>query len=361
MRSQVSIGVVGAEAAGRTFAREFDALQSAELTWICGDGRGAPPQLPWSQPSARSTARFDDLMEDEGLDAVVIATAPAPREHLVRRALEAGKHVLVEPPLAFGGETAEQLVELAISGNRRLMTSSVLCFHPAVRRMKELIATGRLGELYYLYGSWLDLSSHTGEESVMWSDGAEIAAAVLWMLGDEPVDLVARGGPCTAREAADVAFCHLRFATGLEVELRLSRIEPRPVHFLAAVGSRGMAVFDALSRERPLTVHETAEDSDGAPCAGDVISPRLPAADPVRGQCENFVSAVSSAGLAAQVGDVFGDGRGGAAAVAVLEALQRSLERGGTREAVDGGAAIGGAQTGAPKPPVLVRLPLRSN
>jgi predicted dehydrogenase len=352
VRSQVSIGVVGGDAAGRTLARTFEGLQSAELTWICGDGRGAPPPLAWSPQSARSTARFDDLLEDEGLDAVVIATAPAPREHLVRRALDAGKHVLVEPPLAFGGETAEQLVGLAQSGNRRLMTSSVLCFHPALRRLKELIATGRLGELYYLHASWLDLSPRPGDESVVWSGGAEIAATVLWILGDEPVDVVARGGPCTSRDAADAAFCHLRFATGLEVELRLSRIEPRPARVVAAVGSRGMAVFDELERERPLTVHETAEDADGAVCRGDVVSPRLPGADPVRGQCEHFVSAVSSAGPAVQPGDVFGDGRGGAGAVAVLEALQRSLERGGSREAI--------GATAAADPPVVVRLPLRS-
>jgi predicted dehydrogenase len=357
MRTQVSIGVFGADAAGRTLARAFDQLQSAELTWICGDGRGAPPPLPWSPPSARATARFDDLLEDEGLDAVAIATAPAAREHLVRRALDAGKHVLVEPPLAFGGETAEELVRLAQSGNRRLMTSSVLCFHPALRRLKELVVTGRLGELYYLYGSWLGLSRGPGDESVVWTAGADVAAAVLWMLGDEPVDLVARGGPCTSRDAADVAFCHLRFATGLEVELRLSRIEPRPVHFLAAVGSRGMAVFDELAPQQPLTVHETAEDSSGAVCRGDVVSPRLPPADPVRAQCEHFVSAISSAGPAAPPADVFGDGRGGAGAAAVLEALQRSLERGGTREAI-GGEAIG--ESAAPDPPRVIRLPLRS-
>ena len=353
MRPQVSIGVVGADGAGRTLTRAFDALQSAELTWICGDGRGAPQPLPWSSQSARSTARFDDLLEDEGLDAVVIATAPAPREHLVRRALEAGKHVLVEPPLAAGGETAEDLVGLAQSGNRRLMTTCVLCFRPAVRRMKEMIANGRLGELYYLYGSWLDLSPRPGEESVVWTGGAEIVAAVLWMLGDEPVDLVARGGPCTARDAADVAFCHLRFASGLEVELRLSRIEPRPVRFLSAVGSRGMAVYDELAREQPLAIHETAEDSDGAVCRGDVVSPRLPVADPVRAQCESFVSAVSCAGpAAASDSPMFGDGRGGAGAVAVLEALQRSLERGGSREAIGEPVAAETAR--------VVRLPLRS-
>jgi predicted dehydrogenase len=348
MRPQVSIGVVGADAVGRTLARAFEALQSAELTWVCGDGRGTPQPVSWSSATARSTARFDDLLEDEGLDAVVVATALASREHLVRRALEAGKHVLVEPPLAFNAETAEQLVRLAQGGERRLITSSVLCFRPALRRMKEIIANGHLGELYYLYGSWLGLSPRPAEESVVWSAGAEIVAAVLWLLGDEPVDLVARGGPCTSRDAADVAFCHLRFASGLEVELRLSRIEPRPVRFVSSVGSRGMAVFDELAPEQPLTIHETAEHSDGAVARGDVLAPRLPEFDPVRGQCESFISAVSSAGPATA-----GDRRSGAGAVAVLEALQRSLERGGTREVIGEPVA---PESGQVK---VVRLPLR--
>jgi len=340
MRTPVSLAVAGLGERGTSLLRALDDIGSAEVRWLCDQSPAAGLRGSRRAPYARVTTRFDDLLEDETLDAVVIATPAPARADLVRRALDAGKHVLVPPPLSLDAGEADDLLHRAESGNRRLVACNQLHFHPAAARLRELVADGHLGEVLYLYGSRRALGS--GDESVLWGAGAEAVAAVLWLVGDEPVEAFARGGPCRG-EGADVAFCGLRFATGIEAELRLSRVEPEPAQRLTVVGARATATLDVLDVAHPLTIHETAEDADGAPCRGDVVAPRLPAGDPVRALCEHFLAAVAAPGVAS--------GRGGAAVVGVLEALQQSLERGGTREAI-----------GAPGEPIagVIRLPIRS-
>jgi predicted dehydrogenase len=331
MRTPVSLGVVGLGERGATLVQAFDQLAAAELRWLYDQSPDATMRA-WRRVSyARVAGGFEDMLSDETLDAVAIATPPPARAGLARRALEAGKHVLVEPPLALEADEADDLVAMAESGNRRLVATHATQFHPAACRLRELLAGGDLGQVHYLYGSGRRLPP-AADGSVIWSAGAEAVSTLLWALGDEPVEAFARGGPCSGAEGADVAFCHLRFATGIEAELRLSTVEPQAARRLTAVGSRATACFDALDPARPLTVHEVD---------GDVVSPRLPAADPERDRCEAFLAAVFAPGTA----------RTGAAVVAALEALQRSLERGGTREAI-----------GTPGAPIagVIRLPIRS-
>jgi predicted dehydrogenase len=340
MRTPVSVAVVGVGGRSPALARTFETVRPCELRWVCDEA--------WTSGHGRfrRAARLENVLDDETLDAVAIVAPPAARGELVRRALDAGKHVLVEPPFTLEGRDADELVRKAADGNLRLVSSSTLRFHPAASRFKELIATGRLGELYYLSASRLDLASRADDdESVLWTEGAHALSLLLWLVGDEPLDVAAHGGPCGDREAADIAFCHLRFATGIEAELRLSRLEPQPTLRVTAVGSKGMSVLDELGGRLPLTIHKIARDGDGTTRSGDVVAPRLPEAAPLRDLCEHFLATVSAPGLASDTG------RSGAAVVAVLEALQRSLEQGGTRVA-----------TGAQDAPAagVIRLPLRS-
>ena len=341
----VGFGVIGLSARGRALVHGFAGVRDAEVRWLFDESPAPALRLAPTVPRAGCASRIEDILGDRTLDAVVICTPPATRGELTRRAIEAGKHVLVEPPLAPERQDADDLVALAADRGLELMTAGPLCFHPAVQRLKALIAERRLGELYYLYASRLDLTPARQDESVRWTAGAEALSLLLWTVDDEPVDVVARGGPCASAEAADVAFCHLRFASGLEAELRISSLEPRRTLQLTAVGSTGMAVFDELEGEHPLTIHHTIAHPDGCSSAGDTYAPRLPAAEPAQALCEAFLAAVASPGARANVGD-------GSLLVAILEALQRSLERGGSREIV--------GTTWRESAPGVIRLPLRS-
>jgi UDP-2-acetamido-3-amino-2,3-dideoxy-glucuronate N-acetyltransferase len=343
MSALTGVGVVGLGTRGPALVGAFERVAAAEVRWIYDESPGRVRRIAPSVPHARCAARVEELLRDETLDAIAIATPAATRGELARRALEAGKHVLVEAPVTLESADADDLVQLAGRVNRRLVVAGPLCFHPGAVRLKELIASRRLGDMYYLYGSRLDLRQSNDDESVLWGPGAEALSLLLWLVPEEARDVVARGGPCASAEAADVAFCHVRFMSGLEAELRISTLEPRRTLQLTAVGSRGMAVFDELDAERALTVHETDWDEDGTASPGDSLMPRLPAPDPVLALCEHFVETLASPGRH--------DGDAAAALVAVLDALQRSLERGGSRERV---AALPAPAAG------VIRLPVRS-
>jgi GFO/IDH/MocA oxidoreductase family protein len=155
---------------------------------------------------------------------------------------------------------------------------------------------------------------------VLWGAGATAVAAVLWLAGDEPIEVTAHGGSYRGDGAPDVALCHLRFATGIEAQLMLSALEPQETRTLTAVGSAGTATFDELDLQRPLSVCERS--------SGDVVALRLAAADPVGARCEEFLSRVGAPSYSSA------GGREGAAVVAVVEAVQRSLEHGGLTQPV---------------------------
>jgi predicted dehydrogenase len=336
MRTAVAVGVVGLGASGLELARVFADLPGAELRWISDTSSEALLRARPQAGTARPSSSYDELLADDALDAIVVATPQGARYEVARRALEAGKHVLVLPPLALTGVDADDLVERAERRGLRLMAGHVLLFHPGVRRLKDLLDRGEAGDVYYLSGRRVGPQPAAHGVNVLWELGPHDVATVLHLLGDQPVDVRAVGDAYVQPGAADVVAASLSFATGIRVHLLLSRLEAFRTRQLIVVGSRRTIVLDEDDAQRTLCVH------DGDP-EGEVVSPRLPPEEPLRAECEHFLAAVrSSARLP------FGP-REGAAVVNVLEALQRSLERGGKRQPVGSGELL----------PGVVRLPSR--
>jgi predicted dehydrogenase len=348
MRTPVTIGVVGLGSRGERLVHALDRLPAADLRWVFDLRQRPAVRVERRLAGTQVAGSFDELLADEGLDAIAIATPVGTRFALALRALEAGKHVLVESPPALMAAEFDVLTARARSSNLRLMAGHELPFHPAVRHLRELLAAGDLGEVYYLYadrGGCVEDS----EDGVLWDSGVEAVAAMLWLVGDEPIEASARGGAFEAAGSPDVVFAHLRFATGIEAAVRLSRLEPRATRRLTVVASRGMAIVDELHRERNLTVYGRGRESAGP--YGDLVSPWLPPVDTVLARCEHFVTTVRSP-------DRVDDSSGDHAVVAALRALQRSLDNGGGGETL-GDAPVVASHTTAGTASV-VRLPVRS-
>jgi predicted dehydrogenase len=336
MRTPVNIGVVGLGETGGSFTQVFDGLPNCDLRWLCDIDQGALLATR-RYPHSSLTASLDDLLGDESLDAVVLATPPDTHGALVERALRADKDVLVANPLARTADDALRLTELAHARSRCLLAAETLLFHPALRKLKEIMETGRLGETFYLYGNRQGLSRARHEASVLWSLGVQEVAALLYLLDDTPVDVSCRGESYIRPGVEDVAFCFLRFATGVTAHLHLSSLDPQTLGRLTLVGSRQMVVFDALAPERSLTIHDRAVALPRAPGHGQlvriegdgsVVSPAIAPDDPLQALCETFLAAVRR-GRPLEV-----EGSLAVRVVAVLEALQRSLERLGSQETV---------------------------
>ena len=320
-----NVGVVGLGYWGPNLARNFDRLPDAKLAWLCDASEEALERWARAFPSARITSRLDELLDDDSLDAIVIATPVPTHAELAGRALAARKHCFVEKPLARSEKEAEEVVETARAAERVLMVGHLLEYHPGVERLTELVRSGELGELRYIYSNRLNLGKHRQDENALWSLGAHDLSVVLMLAGEEPYEWTAMGESYVKAGVEDVVFALMRFHSGLIAHMHLSWLDPHKERRFTVVGSKRMATFDDMELERKLTVYDKGFDEDYSSYgeyiarSGDVFSPRVPNEEPLRLECRHFL-------------DCIRDGtepRSGAESalrvVRVLEGLQRSL------------------------------------
>jgi len=252
--------------------------------------------------------------------------------------LEAGKHCLVEKPMAQSVAEAERVLAAARASDRTLMVGHLLEYHPAVRKLKELAESGELGEIFYIYGNRLNLGKLRADENALWSLGAHDVSVVLHLADEEPCEAVAHGASYVREGIEDVVFCFLRFPSGLTAHLHLSWLDPHKERRFTVVGSRRMATFDDMALEGKLTIYDKGFDEDARGYgeyitrSGDIFSPRIPNIEPLRVECEHFVECIRTGAQPRS------DGARGLRVVRVLEQLQRSLEASGAARQV----AVGG-------------------
>lgn len=336
MSGPVRIGVVGLGYWGPNLARNFAALPGSELAWCCDGDPAARDRFAAAFRGTQFTADLDDLLADERLDAVALATPVPTHAALAERVLAAGKHCFVEKPLAQTVADAERTVAAAAAAGRILMVGHLLEYHPGLRKLKELADAGELGDIHYIYGNRLNLGKLRAEENALWSLGAHDVSVLLALAGEEPFEVQARGESYMRPGVEDVVFCFLRFPSGLAAHLHLSWLDPHKERRFTVVGSRRMATFDDMALEGKLTVYDKGFDEDASSYgeyitrSGDIWSPQIPNAEPLRLECEHFVACVRD-GTAPR-----SDGQSGLRVVRVLEALQASLDASARRPGADG-------------------------
>jgi len=318
MSAPTRIGVVGLNYWGPNLVRNFDGL--AELAWLCDldDAHLAP--LAERYPHARATTALADMLADESLDAVVIAT-PVPTHYaLAKQALEAGKHVFVEKPPAMRAVEMDELVQLAADGDRVLMPGHLLLYHPAVLKLKELVASGELGDVLCVYGNRVNLGIVRSNENALWSLGVHDLSVILYLLDEDPDLATAQGSWSIYEGVEDVVFCFLRFPSGKIAHMHLSWLDPHKMRKMTVVGREKMAVFDDMEPERKVTVYAKRADSSGAITSGDIHIPKVATTEPLRLECEYFLELVGGKHDRAKVA------RDGARVVRALEMLTNSLD-----------------------------------
>jgi predicted dehydrogenase len=320
----VRIGVVGLGYWGPNLARNFSRL--ADVAWLCD---AAPERLErhaTAYPGARTTASLDDLLDDAELDAVALATPVPTHAALAERVLRAGKHCFVEKPLAQSVEEAERVLTAARESGRVLMVGHLLEYHPGVEMLKQLIDSGELGDVRYLYSNRLNLGVLRPDENALWSLGAHDVSVLLRLAGEEPYECRAVGESYMQEGIEDVVFCFLRFPSGLAAHMHLSWLDPHKERRFTVVGSRKMATFDDMELERKLTVYDKGFDESFSSYgeyiarSGDISSPRVPNEEPLAIECRHFVERVQDGG------EPRSGGEAGLRVVRVLESLQRSLQ-----------------------------------
>jgi predicted dehydrogenase len=326
------VGVVGVGYWGSKHARVLHTLDGVASVALIDSREDRLRPLLRMFPSGSAFTSLEAALPH--VDAVVVATPPTTHVPLALRAIAAGKHVLVEKPLATTAAGARELIDAAAEHDVLLMAGHTFEYNSAVRRLRELVQSGDLGEIYYIDSARLNLGLYQSDVNVMWDLAPHDVSIVNLLMGRQPTSARAWGRRHANHRFEDVVYLQMDYDdVGVSANIHVSWLDPCKVRRVTVVGSRKMAVYNDLAAEERIRVHDKSvsclfgeADLTQPPTSyryGDITAPFLPAEEPLAVQDGHFVECITTGSPCRT------DGRSGLAVIEVLEAAQASLDSGG--------------------------------
>jgi len=334
---KTTVGVIGCGYWGPNLLRNFAENETAELRWMCDLDAKRLNAMGRRYPATQITTDYKSLMADPGLDAVAVATPVWTHFTFAKDALEAGKHVLVEKPLTASVAEAEQLIELAERSSLTLMVDHTFVYNGAVRKIKEIVQSGELGDLLYFDATRINLGLFQDDINVVW-DLAPHDFSIMDFVVDGQPELLSAVGSCHIKQGIEnIAYVLLKFPNELIAHFHFNWLSPVKIRHTLIAGSRKMVVYDDIEPTEKVRVYDrgvtTRSESDADKEAayqtlvsyrtGDVWVPKLDSTEALQYVCKEFLSAI------VQSRRPLTDGQAGLRVVRLLEAAQRSIGAGG--------------------------------
>ncbi len=331
----VRLAQVGVGYWGHNLLRNFAGLPDVAVVAACDQDSDVLARLARQYPGLATTRRYEDLLEDADVEGIVVATETPQHFAMTEAALQAGKHVFVEKPMAQTTAQAERLVALAQTQDRRLMVGHLLLYHPAFRYVEELIRKGVLGEVHYLYSVRVNLGIIRQRENALESLAPHDLSVALAFLDQKPVAVSAQGQAYLQPHVEDVAFATVFFESGALAHLHTSWLDPHKIRKVTVVGSDKMVVIDDAEPTEKVRLYDKgvavrpgeARYANYAEAmairTGDIYIPKIDMQEPLRLECQHFAACIRT-GQRPRT-----DGRNGLAVVRLLEAAQQSLAQNG--------------------------------
>jgi predicted dehydrogenase len=325
----MNVGLIGYGYWGPNLARVLNQTQKCDFVAICDSNPANLQRALRQYPALRGYSRLEDFWEK--VDAVVIATPISTHYKLAKQALEAGKHVMVEKPLAHNVISAKELVDIACHRNLTLMVGHTFIYSPPVIKVKELIQSGSLGDLYYISLSRVNLGLYQKDVDVVWDLAVHDISILLYWLEETPVWGDSFGRSCVQTDKNDVAFIWLRFPSGVVASIEISWLSPQKMRRTAVVGSKRMVVYDDTESSEKVKVYDRGvtlkpPESFGefqlTYRMGDMVAPYLGSGEPLLAEVEHFVECAQT-GKRAHT-----DGEFGLKVVEVLERVSQHADNG---------------------------------
>ncbi|WP_246324350.1 Gfo/Idh/MocA family protein [Petropleomorpha daqingensis] len=329
--SGLRVGVIGTGYWGSKHVRVVNGLERVASVAIIDTREDRLRPLLRSYPSARAFTSLEAALPH--LDALIVATPPSTHVPLALEAIRAGKHVLVEKPLATTTAGAWQLIDEAADAGVVLMAGHTFEYNSAVWRLREIVESGELGDLFYIDSGRLNLGLYQSDVNVVWDLAPHDVSIINLLMGRRPTSVQAWGSRHAHRRFEDVAYLRLAYADlGVSANIHVSWLDPCKVRRVTVVGSKKMAVYNDLAMEEKIRIHDKGvsfpvdkEDLTQPPTSyryGDITAPYVPAGEPLAVQDDHFVESVVTGA------PCLTDGLSGLAVVEVLEAAQLSLGSG---------------------------------
>ena len=331
----VKVAVVGYGYWGPKLVRNFAEMPEADLGYVVDLDETRLARVRRQYPAVRTSADYGEVLRSD-VAAVVVATPIRTHFRMAKAALEAGKHVLVEKPLTADSAEAEELVDLAERRGLVLMAGHTFVYNAAVRALREIVASGEIGDVYYVDTARLNLGLFRTDINVLWDLAPHDVSILRYVLQREPVSVSARGSANVTRSVQDVAYVEMRFSDDVIAHLHLSWLDPCKVRRVTIVGSKKMLVYNDVSETEKIRIYDKGVDRPFetdrfadfhmAYRHGSQTIPHVEVPEPLRVQCEHFVHC-------SRTGDrPLTDGRDALQVVRILEQADRSLQNGGARE-----------------------------
>jgi len=319
-----NIAVIGCGYWGKNLVRNFAELGA--LGTICDANPKIVEQFASRYPGVNTESEYQQVLQNKEIKGIVIAAPAVLHYSMAKEALLAGKDIFVEKPLALRVDEGKELVELAQGEGKILMVGHLLEYHPAVVKLKELVDTGELGKINYIYSNRLNLGKFRTEENILWSFAPHDISIILLLLGEMPLEISAHGGYYLHQDIADVTLTALAFKDGVRAHIFVSWLHPYKEQKLIVVGDKKMALFDDTVPEDKLVLYSHQIEWVGrkpVPYPQQAEAVKVTLQEPLNVECRDFLQCIETR----QKPKV--DGHKGLQVLEILSSCQKSLEENG--------------------------------
>jgi len=333
MIRKLKIGVVGCGYWGPNLIRNFRSLPDCQLKIMCDLSQERLAHLKTLYPEVQRSMDYGHMLNGIELDAVVIATSVKSHYPMAKASLLAGKHTFIEKPMASSSEQCEELIEIAQKKGLVLMIGHTFLYSPAVKKIREIVASGDIGEIRYISSRRLNLGLFQKDINVVWDLAPHDISIILSIIGEQPITVNCRGSAHITQGIEDVTTMCLGFAKQRTAIIHSSWLDPRKVREMTIVGSKRMIVYDDLAPLEKIRIfdarvespphYDTFAEFQYAYHYGDMYVPYIKQEEPLKTECQHFLDCIKNGKTALT------DGKQGLELVRILEASTKSLERGG--------------------------------
>lgn len=330
---KINLGIIGCGYWGPNLVRNFDAIDSCLVTKVADLKPGRLEFIKQRYPKIETTDDYREILKDNSIDAVCIAT-PVPSHHrFAKESILSGKHTFVEKPLTYSSNDADELLNLARQKNVLLMVGHIFQYAPPIKKIKEMLKNGAIGKIHCIDAARINLGPPDSEVDVVWDLAVHDVSIVLHLLEKNPVSLSAIGKNYEREKLIDAAFIKLIFPADVLVSLHVSWLSAAKTRQMRLFGSSATIIYDDLSSEAKLKVYHQgvdsrigAKDTDSIQLgygAGEITTPLLENYEPLRAECEDFINCIRDGKRP------LANGKIGRDVVKILEGISSSIKRNG--------------------------------